>query len=90
MLDKDKIIIIIYVGCGNVEDTLQGIVETQNAIKPYFDESVKLIFAPDYEHIGVSIDCINPVLLDEEEFKSVDKKIEKLDKLLGYLETNNE
>lgn len=82
MRDSKKIILIIYVGTEDMSNVYQAIDEIRNAVSHFFDKSVKLIFVPDYNNIGIKVDCINPVLLDEEEFKKVDEKLDKINKLI--------
>lgn len=78
MLDKDKIIIVVYLGAGDVYDTYEYIMDVEKNIKNLFDESVKLIFAPLHNKVGAKFECINPVLLNEEQYKAVEKKINTL------------
>ena len=85
MLDKDKIIIVIYLGAGNVCDTYEYIMNVEKNIRNLFDESVKLIFAPLHDEFGVKFECINPVLLNEEQYKAVEKKINTLETTLNEL-----
>ena len=84
MKDNKKLIVVIYVGSENKEPHIifQTISDIRKFISQYFDKSVKLIFVPDYNNIGIKVDCINPVLLDEEEFKKVDEKLDKINKLI--------
>lgn len=84
MKDNKKLIVVIYVGSENKEPHImyQTISDIQKSISQYFDKSVKLLFIPDYTNIGIKVDCINPVLLDEEEFKKVDEKLSKINNLI--------
>ena len=82
MRDNKKLIVVIYVGTEDMSNAFQAIDDVRNSISSFFDKSVKLIFVPDYNNIGIKVDCINPVLLDEEEFKKVDEKLDKIDKLI--------
>ena len=88
MLDKDKIIIVVYVGVHDMSYQIQAIENVRKALSNYFDESVKLIFAPDYGNIGTTFECINPVLLNEEEYKKVQEKLDTIDKVIKELEKN--
>ena len=85
MLDKDKIIIVVYVGAYNVKQIPSLIENVRNGIISYFDESVKLVFVPTRENYDIKFECINPVLLNEEQYKNVEKKIEQLDKIVEEL-----
>ena len=51
-----------------------------------FDESVQIIFIPTVESNTTRVECINPVLLDEEKYKEVEEKIEKIATILNNLE----
>jgi hypothetical protein len=82
MRDNKKLIVVIYVGTEDMSNVFQAIDDVRNSISSFFDKSVKLIFVPDYNNIGIKVDCINPVLLDEEEFKKVDEKLDKINKLI--------
>lgn len=82
MRDNKKLIVVIYVGTEDMSNAFQAIDDVRNSISSFFDKSVKLIFVPDYNNIGIKVDCINPVLLDEEEFKKVDEKLDKINKLI--------
>lgn len=78
MLDKDKIIIVVYVGVKSSDYYYEIVENVRKATKPLFDESVKMIYVPDHNNFGIKIDCINPVILDEEQFKKADETIDKL------------
>ena len=79
MLDKDKVIIIIYVGTETPLDTYNLINELHTKIGNSFDDSVKIVFLPRYDKIGIEFDCINPVLLDEQEYNKTKEKIKILE-----------
>lgn len=81
MLDKDKIFLLVYLNVGTVppaeiDDLVKQLTETLK-----FDESVQLFIIP---HRGkdetTRVECINPVLLDEKQYKAVEKKIKGLKK----------
>ena len=82
MLDKDKILIVIYAGARTPEETYHLIEELQKHFNGVFDDSIRTIFTPVYNEVGIKIECINPVLLNDEQYKEVNKKIEKLDSTL--------
>jgi len=89
MLDKDKIIIVIYVGTEDIQKTYEVIVDLQEKIKNDFDETVRLIFAPDVNNFGIKFECINPVLLNEEQYKKVEDNLTELDnKIKNYIKEN--
>lgn len=79
MLDKDKIFLVVYLNVGmiadsDVDECVKKITETMN-----FDDSVQLFVIP-CRGSDTKIECINPVLLDEKQYKSVEKKIKGLKK----------
>lgn len=82
MLDKDRVIIVVYAGGRTPEETYHLIEKLQEHFDGVFDDSIRIIFAPRYDEIGIEFECINPVLLNEQQYKEVNKKIEKLDSTL--------
>jgi len=89
MLDKDKLIVVIYVGTERIEKTYELVIDLEKNIKNCFDDSVRLIFVPDMNNIGIKFECINPVLLNEEQYKKVEDKLTVLDnKIKNYIKEN--
>ena len=85
MKDNKKLIVVIYLGTEDMSND-----DLKNSIISFFDKSVKLIFVPDYNNIGIKVDCINPVLLNEEEYKKVNEKLSKINNLIDkYLKNEN-
>jgi len=86
MLDKDKLFLVIYIGVKNMSDTdiADYVRAFENVWSP--DESVQIIFIPTVESNTTRVECINPVLLDEEKYKEVEEKIEKIATILNNLE----
>ena len=79
MLDKDKIFLVVYLNIGTMSDSdvdeyVGKVTETMN-----FDDSVHLFIVPTRNE-ETRFECINPVLLDEKQYKSVEKKIKNLKK----------
>lgn len=79
MLDKDKIFLVVYLNVGTIPDSdvdecVGKITETLK-----FDDSVHLFIVPTRNE-DTRFECINPVLLDEKQYKSVEKKIKGLKK----------
>lgn len=75
MLDKDKLFIVIYVnitGFGDANKVLNSIAELTK-----FDESVMRIIIPTLEG-ETRVECINPVLLSEEQYEETRNRIESL------------
>ena len=78
-MDKDKIFFVVYLNVGTaadseIEDSVKRLADTLN-----FDDSVQLFIIP-CRGSDTRIECINPVLLDEKQYKSVEKKIKGLKK----------
>jgi len=78
-MDKDKIFLVVYLNVGTaadseIEDSVKRLADTLN-----FDDSVQLFIIP-CRGSDTRIECINPVLLDEKQYKSVEKKIKGLKK----------
>lgn len=79
MLDKDKVILVVHVGVKyRPEDAILILDNVQRSVKGCFDESIKTLFVPDYDLVGINVECINPVLVDEELYKEVEEKTEKV------------
>ena len=89
MLDKDKVIIVVYVGTNELSETYNLVIDLEKNIKNCFDDSVRLIFVSDVNNIGIKFECINPVLLNEEQYKKVEDKLSVLDnKIKNYIKEN--
>lgn len=79
MLDKEKIFLIVYLNIGNASER-----EVEESVKRFgetleLDESVHLFIVPTRDG-DTRFECINPVLLDEKQYKSVERKIKGLKK----------
>ena len=71
MQDKDKIFIIIYFDVRNIDrvDVPYYLKNVSESLR--FDDSILKVFIPiDGE---TRVECINPVLLNEEKYKEVEK-----------------
>ncbi len=79
MLDKDKIFLVVYFNVGGIADSdIDGcLMKLTETLK--LDDSVQLFIIP-CRGSETKIECINPVLLDEKQYKSVEKKIKGLKK----------
>ena len=77
MLDKDKLFIVVYVNITGWGDVT--VVELLNRIAEItkFDDSVMRIIIPVRES-ETRVECINPVLLAEEQYEETRKKIEEI------------
>ena len=78
-MDKDKLFLIVYANVGNMpeHDVHEHVEQIASALS--FDESVEKLIIP-VRGQETRVECINPVLLDEELYKKVEKKIKKLNK----------
>lgn len=47
-----------------------------------FDYTIRPIYVPDYCSDEIRVECINPKLITEEEYKSVQEIIDKANKLI--------
>ena len=77
-MDKDKLFLVLYLNVGNIHivDVPAYVENTAKALK--MDESVMTLIVPVREESRV--ECINPVLLTDEQYKDVEEKIEKFKK----------
>lgn len=89
MLDKDKLILGIYVNIDriNTSDVDEYLTEFASTVK--FDDSVMRFIIP-VRGEESRVECINPVLLTEEQYKETEEKVkklqEKVDEALGKFE----
>lgn len=77
MLDKDKLFLVCYLNIGNIpaEDVSEYLHKFAEVFT--YDESIEKIIVPIRK--GESrVECINPVLLTEEQYKDVEEKINTL------------
>ena len=83
-MDKDKIIIAVYMGLQGISESmiLESIAHTDNSLKLLFDESVKTIIIPRRDTDKSWVECINPQLVTEEKYKEAEEAVEKLKKML--------
>lgn len=76
-MDKDKLFLVCYLNIGNIpaEDTGEYLNTFAKAFT--YDESVERIIIPTRK--GESrVECINPVLLTDEQYKEVEEKVKNL------------
>lgn len=75
-MDKGKLFLVIYLDITSIpsSDVAQYLYKVEEVIK--FDESVMRLIVPIRGETRV--ECINPVLLDEEQYKAVEEKINEL------------
>ena len=77
-MDKDKLFLVCYLNIGSVpnEDVSEYLHSFTEAFT--YDESIERIVIPIRK--GESrIECINPVLLTDEQYKEVEKKVKNLE-----------
>ena len=77
MLDKDKLFIVVYVGLHGVADQTVFEILMNVADHVKYDGSVNTLIIPTRDS-ETRVECINPVLLSEEQYKETRKKIERL------------
>ena len=77
-MDKDKLFLVIYLNIASIpsEDVLEYINKVTKVIE--FDDSVQRLIVP-VRGEETKIECINPVLLTEEQYKEVEEKINSLE-----------
>jgi hypothetical protein len=76
-MDKDKLFLVIYLNIASIpsQDVVEYINKVTEVIK--FDDSVLRLIVP-VRGEETKIECINPVLLTEEQYKDVEEKINTL------------
>lgn len=85
MEDKDKIILVVYVGIeklGSEGTILDHLVAIDAMIRSTFDSTVKTIIIPRRDTDETWVECINPQLVSEEKYKEAQEAVEKLNKVL--------
>ena len=79
MMDKDKLFLVCYLNIGSIraEDVSEYLHSFAEAFT--YDESIERIIVPTRK--GESrVECINPVLLTDEQYKEVEEKVKNLKK----------
>lgn len=88
MEDKDKIILVTYVGIKNLgrEGTiLDHLVAIDAMIRPAFDSTVKTLIVPRRDTDETWVECINPQLVSEEKYKEAEDAIQKLQDIVNEI-----
>jgi len=77
MLVKDKIIVVFYINVKDLEpsDRAAFLNDVQEQVKSFEDESVITWIIPSTDGKN-RLECINPVLLNEEQYKEVEEKLD--------------
>ena len=80
LLDKDKLIIIFYVGIKNIirGNAIKIFSEVINHLEKNFDESVKCLVIPDDTITNICVSYINTEQLPQKDFEIFCKKADKL------------
>lgn len=84
MLDKDKLLIIAYINVQGITDLTIPEILGGVAKRLEYDESVNTIIVPT-RFSETRIECINPVLLTDEQYQETRDKLEKLTEQLKEL-----
>ena len=77
MVDKDKLFLVIYVNIDNIHMSDVSAYLDAFARQTTFDESVMRLIVPVRDQ-ETRVECINPVLLNEEQYKEAEEKIKSL------------
>lgn len=79
MQDKDKIIIVFYIDVSRInrDDVYEYTSYVAKHFNGYFDDSVKTVFVASEDGGGNRVECINPVLLNQEQYQKVQEKIDE-------------
>lgn len=78
MKDKDKIFIVCYINVGDIDeaDVYQYLENAAQSLT--FDETVFRLLIPTRD-IPTKIECINPVLCNEEQYEKVNELIKNME-----------
>jgi malate/lactate dehydrogenase len=83
----DKLVIVAYVGIKQCYDGSSA--DYLETISNIFDERIGknalCLIVPKRDTTEIAIDCINPKLLDAEQYKKVEESVEKLKKAVDSL-----
>jgi hypothetical protein len=77
MLDKDKLFIVVYVGVHGFGDQTVSEILANVANHMQYDDSVNTLIIPTRDS-ETRAECINPVLLSEEQYEETRKRVESL------------
>ena len=87
MSDKDKLLLIFYVGLKHIrfEDRTVYFNEISQHFIKAFDETIKPILIADVKSDKTKVECINPKLITEDEYVKVQEIIDKANYLVENL-----
>lgn len=80
-MDKDKLFLVIYLNVGDIPngDVSRLLMNYENNLNGTYDESIEKIIVP-LRQGETRVECINPVLLTEEQYKETEEKVKSLRK----------
>lgn len=85
MSDKDKLFLVFYVGVKSIRTEDRYVYFNEIVHHMDFDYTIRPIYVPDYCSDEIRVECINPKLITEEEYKSVQEIIDKANNLIEEL-----
>lgn len=85
MNDKDKLFLVFYVGVKHIHTEDRCVYFNEIVHHMDFDYTIMSIYVPDYCSDEIRVECINPKLITEEEYKSVQEIIDKVNNLIEDL-----
>ena len=76
---KDKIILVTYFPIDGMDncDVFNYLEEVTKSFKTLIDDSVECIVVPTRQNGDYRVECINPVLLNEEKYAEVEETVNK-------------
>lgn len=78
-MDKDKLFLVCYLNIGNIQAEYVNEYMYSFAETFTYDDSIERLIIPIREG-ETRVECINPVLLTDEQYKEVDEKVKNLKK----------
>lgn len=87
MNDKDKLLLVFYVGLKHIQqkDRSAYFREISQHFINAFDETIKPILIADVKSNKTKVECINPKLITEDEYAKVQEIIDKANYLVEKL-----
>ena len=88
MENNSKILVVIYVGVSNMDDShvLEYVRQIRDSLTAAGDDDFKYIIVPVRDESGTRIECLNPVLLTEEKYKEAEAAVERMENAIKMLE----
>ena len=94
MTKKEKpLILVAYVGVFDMdtEDMREFMCDVEDSLneskKLFSDEDILMFIIPDYDDIGIRLECLNPVFISEDQFNEIEIKLKETKKKLDqYLD----